>query len=136
MYNWPSFIWDNFLEVISSVGVISSDGQKITYTWEQSFLLDTATIVMDFRPGPGPLDQHWSWLFTETTKAGFLLVTSDGYVLDQESSRWQVSYSLPVDHFNLVGVGDFGLVEFAPATSPFIEMYSAKWSEIPMDERF
>jgi hypothetical protein len=131
---FPSDLFDGMQGTLSSLATISTDGQTISYTWERSFLLETATLVLTMLPGPGPLDQHWNWTFSDNVFAGALVITADTYVLDTENDLWQITYALPAGHYSFTGVGSFGGCLF-DGPSPLMEFYAAVWEDLPPDER-
>ena len=131
---FPSDLFDGMLGTLSGAATIADDGLSIAYKWENSFLFDTATILLTEYPGTDDLKQGWVFLFTETTKAGFLRIVVDAYLLDGESDLWQVSHPLPAGHWSYDAVGEFGGFVWAGET-PLIQMLAARWEDLPVDER-
>jgi len=131
---FPSDLFEGMEETLSNVGVVSYGPPRITYTWENSFLGDTATFTLTEFPGGMDREQGWVYLFTENTAVGFLRLEVSAYLLDDEESHWQITSPFPSGSWAATAIGEFSGFVYAPP-DPLIEFFAARWEELPMDER-
>lgn len=134
LINWPKDLLEEWNDVLSEPGVVSDDGQAITYVAKKETLFETAQCTITMLHGSLDTDQQWTWLYEDDTVAGFLFIQTNFYMLDDESDIWEVSGPLPPAGFVFTAVGAFSSVQYA-GDSPTIEMFAAEWADLPPDEQ-
>jgi len=131
---FPTDLFDFIQGDYSDPAEISDDGQEIIYVWEASFLLETARLEMRQRVAEFPTIERWRWLFTDNVRAGFCLVTYDGYRLRSFSDRWETSGPSDTANFTFTAVGEFGTC-FLGTPRPYFRMTSLEWEDGPDEDR-
>jgi len=134
MFNWPKDLLEEWNEVVSEVGVVSPDGQAITYVARKETLFETAQCTITMLHGILDTDQQWTWLYEDDTVAGFLFIQANFYMLDMGSDIWQSTHPLPPGDFVFTPAGAFSSVQYV-GDSPTIEMFATPWADLPPDER-